>query len=563
MPDSPTVLGIDFGTNSVRAVIVDPADGRTLGAGVSQFKRGDQGVITSPTDPHLARQHPADYVSSLTESVAAAIQHLRDVHGGEPTSIRGIGVDTTASTPIPVDQTNTPLALLPQFAHDPDAMAWLWKDHTSHAEAAAITALAREQNRPYLAKCGGTYSSEWFWSKILRCWRTNPTVAQAAHSWVELCDWVPAYLCGLTDPSVIKRGICAAGHKGLYHDSWGGPPAADFLDALAPSLSRIRTTIATPALAADKTAGSLAPRVAQQLGLPPGIPVAVGAIDAHLGAVGSGCAPGTLVKIIGTSTCDCIAVPLSQPLPDIPGVCGIVPGSILPNCHGIEAGQSAVGDIFNWFVSRVLGHSGDASSAHASLTADASKLAPGECGLLTLDWHNGNRTVLVDPRLTGLTLGQTLATTPAEIYRSLIEATAFGARMILDRLGTYGVAIDRVVCCGGIAEKNPLLMQIYADVLERPMHIAASDQACALGAAVFASVVGGVHPDVPAAQRAMTGVRPLTYRPRPPAAAVYRRLFALYRILHDSFGTATPQGALDHVMKELLAIQQAARGRTC
>ncbi|CAG0984658.1 L-ribulokinase [Phycisphaerales bacterium] len=560
MSHSPTVLGIDFGTNSVRAVVIDPADGRTLGTGIAAFQRGDQGVISSPSDPHLARQHPADYVETLAAAVAAAIEHTREVHESAPASIRAIGIDSTASTPIPVDRANTPLALLPDFASEPDAMAWLWKDHTSHAEAAAITSLAREQQRPYLAKCGGSYSSEWFWSKILHCWRTNPRVAQAAYSWVELCDWVPAYLCGHTGPASIKRSICAAGHKGLYHESWGGPPSPDFLDALAPGLSRLRDTISTPALAADKPAGTLAPHIAARLGLPPGIPVAVGAIDAHLGAVGSGCAPGTLVKIIGTSTCDCIAVPLAQPLADIPGVCGIVPESILPGCHGIEAGQSAVGDIFNWFVSRVLGHSGDAASAtHASLTADAAKLSPAESGLLTLDWHNGNRTILVDPMLTGLTLGQTLATTPADIYRSLIESTAFGTRMILDRLTRHGVAIDRIVCCGGIAEKNALLMQIYADVLQRPMHIAASDQACALGAAVFASVVGRVHPNVPAAQSAMTGTRAQVYRPDPRHTPAYDSLFNLYRTLHDAFGTPPPPGSLFHVMKELLAIQAAAR----
>jgi len=562
------VLGIDFGTNSVRALIVDASNGRTLGSSVAEFRRGEAGIITSPDDRHLARQHPADYVESLPVAVRGAVEQARQAAPGfDATTIRGIGVDATGSTPIPVDRRNTPLAMLPEFADEPDAMAWLWKDHTAHAEAAEITRLARERQRPYLAKCGGTYSSEWYWSKILRCHRVNPRVAEAAFAWVEFADWIPAYLCGQTDPTTIKRGLCAAGHKGMYHAAWGGLPAADFLDALStggsaphPKLSRLRERFATPAVAADKPAGALAPQIAQQLGLPAGIPVAVGAIDAHCGAVGSGCAPGTLVKIIGTSTCDCIAVPLSQPLADIPGVCGIAAESILPDHHGIEAGQSAVGDIFNWFVSRVLGHTGPAAgAAHAKLTAEAARLAPGESGLLTLDWHNGNRTILVDPLLTGLTIGQTLATTPAEIYRSLIEATAFGARMIIDRIAEYGVGIERVVCCGGVAEKSPLLMQIYADVLNRPMYIAASDQACALGAAVFAAVVGGVHPTALAAQRAMTGTKAQVYRPDAKAAAVYEGLFGVYRTLHDGFGIDGSGVSVAGVMKALLVIQRNRR----
>lgn len=557
----PAVLGIDFGTSSVRALIVDPRDGQPLGSAVAAYTRGDAGVFTSGSDPHLARQHPADYVEGVAEAVRAAQEHARSDPGFDPEAIAGIGVDATGSTPIPVDRENVPLALRPEFAGNVDAMAWLWKDHTSHAEAAEITRLAREEGRPYLAKCGGTYSSEWYWAKILRCERANPRVARAAHAWVEFCDWMPAWLCGVRDPAAIRRGACAAGHKGMYHASWGGLPAADFLDALSPGLSRFRATYATPVLASDQPAGRLAPAAAEQLGLRPGVPVAVGALDAHCGAVGSGCAPGTLVKIIGTSTCDCIVVPLSQPLADIPGVCGIAAESILPGHHGIEAGQSAVGDIFNWFVSRVLGHgsAAAAASAHARLTAEAERLAPGESGLLTLDWHNGNRTVLVDPLLTGLTLGLTLATTPAELYRSLIEGTAFGARMITERLAEYGVPIQRIVCCGGVAEKSPLLMQVYADVLNRPMFVAGSDQACALGAAVFAAVVGGAHASVPEAQQRMTSTRPRAYQPEAASVRTYERLLALYRSLHDAFGAAARAEPLGGVMKVLLDIQAAAK----
>lgn len=563
----PAVLGLDFGTSSVRALIVDAADGRPLGSASAPYTHGSAGVITSPLDPLLARQHPGDYIESMAAAVRAATAQARDTNNFHPADFRAIGVDTTGSTPIPVDRSCMPLAMLPEFAGDTDAMAWLWKDHTAHAEAAEITALAKEQGRPYLSKCGGTYSSEWYWSKVLRCRRTNPKVAAAAASWLEFCDFIPAYLCGITDPAKVRRGICAAGHKGMYHESWGGLPAAEFLDALAPGLSRLRGSYAIPALTADRTAGQLSPQAAAHLGLSAllesgrSIPVTVGALDAHLGAVGSGCSPGTLVKIIGTSTCDCIVVPESEPLADIPGVCGIVPGSILPGHFGIEAGQSAVGDIFDWFVSRILGHGPKAvADAHASLMAAAARLAPGESGLLTLDWHNGNRTILVDPLLTGLTLGQTLATTPAELYRSLVEATAFGARMIIDRLASppHLVPIDRIICCGGVAEKNPLLMQIYADVLRRPMHTAGSDQACALGSAIMASVAAGIHPSVLHAQRAMTTTKGRIYHPDPAAAGIYDRLFALYQSLHDAFGLPGHRASLGRIMKQLLVIRQEA-----
>jgi L-ribulokinase len=556
-PKRAPVIGLDFGTSSVRALIVDANTGETLGSAAATYKHGTDGVITSPTDPHLARQDPLDYTDARLQAVQSALKQAQRAHSIDPTTIRAIGVSATGSTPVPMSG-RAAIGLQEKYRKTPDAMAWLWKDHTAHAEAQEITDLAKKLGRPYLSKCGGVYSSEWYWSKALRCHRQNPNLAAEITTWIELSDWIPYLLTGAPE-GPIPRNLCAAGHKAMYHESWGGLPDAEFLDALHPGLSRLRNDFAKP-VASDKVAGFMPQHTARVNGLPANIPIAVGAIDAHLGAVGSGCAPGTLVKIIGTSTCDCIAVPLSQELPDIPGVCGIVPESILPGHHGIEAGQSAVGDIFNWFVSRILGHSGDqAAKAHADLTAQADSIAPGASGLLTLDWHNGNRTILVDPLLTGLTLGQTLATTPPEIYRSLIEATAFGARMIIERIAEYGVAIDRVVCCGGIAEKNPLLMQIYADVLQRPMHTAASDQACALGAAVMASVAAGIHKDVLTAQKAMTSTKPQVYHPNPAATPTYDRLFALYRTLHDAFGTRVQQGGLDRLMKELLAIQKGVR----
>jgi L-ribulokinase len=294
--------------------------------------------------------------------------------------------------------------------------------------------------------------------------------------------------------------------------------------------------------------------------LPPGVPVAVGAFDAHMGAVGAGVGPGTLVKIIGTSSCDCMVAPLAQGLPDIPGLCGIVPESIMPGMYGLEAGQSAVGDIFNWFVKQLVpAQYGVEAQAHANLTAAAARLLPGESGLLALDWNNGNRTVLVDPRLTGLLIGQTLHTTAAEIYRALIEATAFGSLTIINRLQEYGVAVKQVVNCGGIAEKNPLVMQIYADVCNRPMKVSRSPQTCALGAAIFGTVVGGAHPTVEAAQHSMSGVRELAYSPNPQGAATYARLYPLYKALHDAFGCTGRTVPLAGVMKELLELRDRVR----
>ena len=374
----------------------------------------------------------------------------------------GIGVDTTGSAPIPVDRANRPLAMDRRWRRNLAAQCWLWKDHTGWREAARITEVAARMRPEYIAKCGNTYSSEWFWSKIWHCLAVAPDVFRAAHSWVELADWIPSVLSGVTDPARVVRGICAAGHKALYSDEWGGLPDKRFLSALDPRLASLQgPPLRTRASTRRTRPARCAPPWARRLGVPAGIPVAIGEFDVHYGAIACGVREGTLVKVIGTSTCDCAVVSPRKRVPDIPGICGIVPGAILPGYIGIEAGQSAVGDIFNWWVETVC--CGDAG-LHARLSAEAASQAPGESGLIALDWNNGNRTILVDPRLSGLLVGSTLHTTRAEIYRALIEATAFGARMIIERIRDYGVPIRRIVCAGGIAEKNPLLMQIYADV---------------------------------------------------------------------------------------------------
>lgn len=556
-------LGLDFGTNSVRALIVDVATGEEVGTAVWNYSRGEAGILLDPKDPLLARQHPQDYVDGAIASTRGALQDAHSKKSFSPEDIIGIGVDTTGSTPLPVDSDGTPLAFQSRFAHNPAAMAWLWKDHTGFAEAEEITQAAAVRRPQFLAKCGGTYSSEWLWAKVLHCLRTSPEVYEAAASWVEVADWIPAFLTGTAHPSQIKRGICAAGHKAMFNPGWNGYPDKEFLVGIEPGLSKLRDSLPDQAFTVADTAGLLTEECASSLGLCAGIPVAVGAFDAHLGAVGCGITPGVLVKIIGTSTCDMMVSPFDRNIPDIPGLCGIVPGSILPGSFGLEAGQSAVGDIFNWYVNSLCPGGPDAGS-HEALTQGAEALKPGESGLLALDWHNGNRTVLVDQRLTGLLLGMTLHTSPAEIYRTLIESTAFGARVILERFEEYGVRVERVVNCGGISIKNPLVMQILADVTNRTMEISRSEQTCALGAAMAGAVVAGAskggHADFTSAAQAMTGIRERRFIPDPVAVAVYNRLFALYRRLHDIFGTRQYAQNQFDLMKELIAIRDEVRG---
>lgn len=550
-------IGLDYGTNSVRTLIVNTANGREVASGVWEYAHGTHGVILA-RDPNLARQHPADYLEGAEITIKKALALAKKtVRGFKAADVIGIGVDTTGSTPLPVDAKGIPLAFDKRFAKNPAAMAWLWKDHTGVAEAAEITALAKKIRPQYLAKCGGTYSSEWFFSKILHCLRSAPEVFDAAHMWVECADWIPAMLTGTEAPDKLVVGVCAAGHKAMYNDTWGGYPDAEFLSQLDPKLGALRSRLTAKAHTIDRAVGRLTADWSKRTGLPAGIPVAVGAFDAHLGGVGSGIAPGTLVKIIGTSTCDMMVVPVGQQLADIPGLCGIVNGSILPGFYGLEAGQSAVGDIFNWFVNYIqpLGKAG----SHEALTAGAAKLKPGESGLLALDWNNGNRTILVDQRLTGLLLGQTLYTTPAEIYRALIEATAFGALTIINRFEEYGVKVEQIVNCGGIAEKNPLVMQIYADVTGRPMKVSRSAQTCALGAAIAGAVVAGAYPDYASAQKAMTGIKPRVFQPKPEAHVIYKELYVIYRKLHDALGTRDWVGSLSDVMKQLIEIRGRVR----
>ncbi len=552
-------LGVDYGTNSVRALIVNCQTGEEIATAVYDYPSGNQGVLLDPRDAHVARQNPADYLSGLEHSVCEAVAKAHNCEGFSADKIIGIGIDSTGSSPIPVDAYNTPLALLPQWKDELAAQCWLWKDHTGHKEARLITELAAEHRPAYIAKCGNTYSSEWWWSKIWHCLNTAPEVFEAAYSWVELADFIPSVLAGVSDPKNIVRGICAAGHKALYSDEWGGLPDEAFLTLLDPKLADLRQRLYHKAVDASQTAGHLCAQWASRLGLPEGIVIGVGEFDVHYGAIGCGIEEGTFVKVIGTSTCDCAVVSMDNDIADIPGICGIVPGAILPGYYGIEAGQSAVGDLFKWWVEGVLRDSPD---KHSILSEEAARLKPGQSGLLALDWNNGNRTVLVDQRLTGLLLGQTLHTTQAEIYRALIEATAFGARMIIERVEAYGVPVERIVCAGGIAEKNPMLMQIYADVTGRELRVSNSSQTCALGAAVAAAVVAEAHPDFSTAQAAMTSLKELVVRPDPDAQRIYEELFSLYREIHDAFGGVKESANLGQVMKALLKLRDNAHQST-
>jgi L-ribulokinase len=553
-------IGLDYGTGSVRAILVSTT-GEEIAANVFDYPHGAQGVVISERDPNLARQHPHDYEKGAEASVHGVLKEGRE-KGIKPEDIVGIGVDTTGSTPLPVDAKGVPLAYDKQFENDPNALAWLWKDHTSHAEAEEINRVAAKMHPEYLAKIGNRYSSEWYWAKVLHCARVAPKVYEAAANWIEISDWIPAMLCGDTRPAFVKRGVCAAGHKAFYNSRWGGYPDAEFLKALDPRLAQLRKALPDKVYTVADAAGTLSEAWADRLGLKAGIPVAVGAFDVHLGAVGSGIAPGTLVKIMGTSTCDLAISPVGEAIADVPGICGIVDGSVLPGYFGLEAGQSAVGDIFNWFVNVVV-PGGAEEADHAKLSHKAAAIKAGESGLLALDWNNGNRTILVDQRLTGLILGLTLHSNPAEIYRALIEATAMGARVIMERFEEYGCKAKRIVNGGGIAAKNPLVMQIYADVMGRPLAITRSQQTCALGAAIAGAVVAGKKSggfdNFADAISAMASPADRTFTPNEQAVAVYNKLYTLYRRLHDSFGVAGHSAALANVMKELLAIRDAAR----
>jgi len=551
-------IGLDYGTNSCRALVVNLETGAELGSAVFPYPSGEMGIITDASDPNLARQNPQDYLDGCVEIIRGAVaETLKLEPSFSAEKVISIGVDTTGSTVIPVNESGTPLALTDEFKDNCNAYVWLWKDHTAYKEADQITELAKRIRPEYLAKCGGTYSSEWWWSKVLRIKNVSPEVFEAAFSYVEHCDWLTAELSGNTNPLTLKRSICAAGHKAMFNDTWGGLPDKEFLTELDPALADLRDRLYDEAHASDQKAGTLSEKWAEKTGLPAGIAVAVGGFDCHMGAVGAGVKKGTLVKVLGTSTCDITVA--DQDLADVPGLCGQVTSSVVPGLLGIEAGQSAVGDIFLWLVNHIVpdSYGADIDEKFATMGEKIETLTPGETGLLALDWNNGNRTVLTDVRLSGLLLGQTLHTEAHEIYRAYIEATAFGAYTIILRMEEYGVEVNEVVNIGGLSLKNPVLMQIYADVIGKPMRVSSVDQTCAMGAAILSAVSAG-YADLETLQKRSVKYLDVIYQPIPENQAIYKRLYKLYRELHDSFG-ADSNGNLAHVMKELMDIRDQQR----
>lgn len=551
-------IGIDYGSAACRVIVLNTENGEVRGEGSCEYPSGTGGVMIDSTNQHLARQYPGDFIYSMETAMKSAVGEAKE-KGVDCNNIVGIGIDATASTPMPVNQHLTPLAFDERFKGNLNAQAWMWKDHTSYKEASGITQLAAQKYPEFLEMCGGDYSSEWFWAKVWHCSNIDKEVFDAAYTWIELSDYIPMLLSGIKDLSQLTRNKCAAGHKCLHSSRWNGIPGTDFWNDLDPGLNRIAETFGDRVESVESVIGSLDQKWADKLGLPAGIKIAAGSIDAHVGAIGAGVQEGTMVKIIGTSSCDILVQPLDSDMEYIQGVSGIAEESVLPGAWGIEGGQSAVGDLLNWFISKVLKEKG---SSHGALTAEAEKLQVGESGLMALDWNNGNRNVLGDANLSGLIIGQSLLTTDAEIYRALIEATAFGARRILDQISKYGVTIDKVVACGGITRKNALFMQIYADVLQRPIYISKNLETVALGAAIFGAYAAKKGDEgfktIEEVQDRVCQLEEEYFETGSEATEVYSKLYAIYCRLHDAFGVQGESSYLYPVMKELLEIKNSA-----
>lgn len=529
------VIGIDFGTDSVRALVVNADTGEQVGTAVQEYPRWKQGKYCDASVSQF-RQHPLDYLESLENAVRNA---LMEASPSVRQNIRGISVDTTGSTPVAVDRNGTPLALLPEFAENPNGMFILWKDHTANAEAEEINRLAHSYDIDFTKYVGGIYSSEWFWAKILRTLRVDESVREHAFSWVEHCDWVSAELTGVIDPLLLKRSRCAAGHKALWHQDFDGLPSNTFFKELDPLLDGLRDRLFASTETSDQAMGTISKEWAAKLGIPEQVVIGVGAFDAHMGAVGALIEPYSLCKVIGTSTCDMLVAPneeVGHLL--IKGICGQVDGSIVPGMLGMEAGQSAFGDIYAWFskliiepVRTLLGEEEAGSLAQKlipHLAEQAAKLPVTEKDIIAIDWLNGRRTPDAKHTLKGGLLGLNLASDSARIFKALVEATAFGSKAIVERFRNEGVPIHQVIAIGGVAKKSAFVMQTLADVLNMPIKVAASEQACALGAAMFASVAAGVHASLQEAQEAMSSGFDAVYEPREAQSAVYQQLYQKY-----------------------------------
>lgn len=543
------VIGVDYGTDSVRSLIVDAHTGEEIASEVYFYSRYKAGKYCIP-EQNQFRHHPLDYLEGLEKTVVGC---LKKAPASARENVRGISIDSTGSTPGPVNKAGTLLALLPEFQDNPNAMFILWKDHTAVNEAAEINNVARTWGGTDFTKyVGGIYSAEWFWAKILHTIRIDKKIREAAYSWVELCDWVPAVLTGVKKASEIKRGRCAAGHKAMWHESWGGLPDEKFLIKIDPLLKGLKTRLYRDTYTSDIPVGKLTPEWQKRFGLMGDITVGIGAFDAHMGAVGAGIEPYALVKIIGTSTCDVLVAPKAD-IGDklVKGICGQVDGSVIPGMIGLEAGQSGFGDIYAWFRSLlywpiqailVQEKSMDTRTKEKLsndiydkiipvLTDEAKKLPVDETSIIALDWLNGRRTPDANQLLKGAITGLNLGSDAPRVFRALVEATAFGARTVNDRFESEGVPIKQIIATGGISKKSDFIMQTIADVLGRPIKVCESEQVCALGAAMCAAAASGIYGTIEEAQQYMNSGYAKEYKPNKRNSAKYNALYKRYREL--------------------------------
>ncbi len=540
-------IGMDFGSDSVRALIVNTATGEELATAVHYYTRWKEGKYCDPSKNQF-RQHPLDYIEGVENTIKNALTQVDDEVRN---NIVGIGIDTTGSTPVAVDRTGTPLALIEGFEENPNAMFVLWKDHTGIKEADEINELCKNWDVDYSQFEGGIYSSEWFWSKILHVSRADKDVLKEAYSWVEHCDWIPFLLTGGNNVSDMKRSRCAAGHKALWHESFGGLPPNDFFIALDPILDGLTSRLFTETQTSDVSAGKLSEEWADRLGLSTSVVVAVGAFDCHMGAVGVNIEPYYLTKVMGTSTCDILVTPKSEEEHLVKGICGQVDGSVIPGMLGLEAGQSAFGDIYAWYnrllswpIKELIGNSTLIDAATKiklidealgnlipKLSEEASKEPIGASGELALDWMNGRRTPDANQNLKGVISGLNLGSTSPKVFRALVEATCFGAKKIADRFINEGIPIKGVIAIGGIAQKSPFIMQMMSDVLNMPIKVVKSEQACALGAAIFGAVAANLHEDTFAAMNVMASPFETIYQPNMANAAAYKQVYERYNTL--------------------------------
>lgn len=542
------VIGLDYGSDSCRAVIVEATTGKEVASSVKYYKRWMEGKYCNP-QTNQYRQHPLDYTEALTESVREA---LSKSPAGTAENVAGMSFDTTGSTPVLIDKDGLPLAMRPEFAENPNAMFILWKDHTAVKEAAKINELAKKWHIDYTAYEGGIYSSEWVWAKIAHVLDVDKSIRQDAYSWVEHCDWMTALITGKTKPEEIVRSRCASGHKAMWLEDWDGLPSEEFLMEISPLLKGIREHLFCNTHTSDQVVGNLTPEWAEKLGLTTNVVVGVSAFDCHMGAVGAEIGPKTFVRVIGTSTCDIMVAPYEDMKGKlIPGICGQVDGSVIPGMVGLEAGQSGFGDIYAWFknvlawpLENILKNSSlidEATKAKLmeetidkiipELSKEAEKIPVSENSILAIDWMNGRRTPDANQLVKGTITGLNLASSAPLIFKALVEATAFGSKAIVDRFLENGIEIDNVIGIGGISQKSPLVMQTLADVLGMPIKVARSEQACAFGAAMFASVASGVYANIGDAQKAMGQGFSHEYTPNMQNHKIYMELYKKYQKL--------------------------------